>query len=86
MLALEMLEDDSNVVADENGDAPFVPFAPLASSTCISDAHIFTEEFIKEATLALEKLEDDSNVVADENSDAPFVPFAPLSSSTFAGP
>ena len=76
------VEDGTNVVADEKSETPFVPFAPLASSTCISDAHIGTEEFIKEATLALDILEDDSNVVVDENSDAPFVPSAPLASST----
>ena len=86
-MALEILEDDSNVVADENSDAPFVPSAQLASSTCISDAHITAEEFIKEVTLALEiadesKLENGTNVVADENSKAPFVLSAPLDSST----
>ena len=91
-LALEIpekgkLEDGSNVVADENNEAPFVPSAPLASSTCISDAHIATEEFIKAVTLALEipengKPEGGSNVVADENNEAPFVPCAPLASST----
>ena len=30
-----MIEDGTNVVADENSKAPFVPSAPLASSTCI---------------------------------------------------
>ena len=91
-LALEVpenskLEDGTNVIADENSVVPFVPSAPLASSTCISDAHIATEQFIKEVALALEvpensKLEDGSNVVADENSVVPFVPSAPLASST----
>ena len=91
-LALEIpekskVEDGTNVVADENSESPFVPSAPLASSTLISDAHIATEEFIKEVTLALEipeksKVEDGTNVVADENSESPFVPSAPLASSS----
>ena len=86
-LALEIpekskVEDGTNVVADENSETPFVPFAPLASPACISDAHIATEEFIQEATLALKMLEDGTSVVANENSETPFVPFAPLASST----
>ena len=81
------LKYGTNVVANENSEAPFVPSAPLASSTCISDAHVATEEFITEVTLALEvpensKQEDSTNVVANENSEAPFVPSAPLASST----
>ena len=80
-------EDGTNVVADEDGKALFVPSAPFDSSTSISDAHIAAEEFIKDVTLALEmpeqsKLEDGTNVVADENSKALFVPFAPLATST----
>ena len=91
-LALEVqenskLEDGTNVVADENSVVPFVPSAPLASSTCISDAHNATEQFIKEVALALEvpensKLEDGSNVVADENNEPPLVPSTPLARSS----
>ena len=91
-LALEIpekskVEDGTNVAADENSKAPFAPSAPLTSSACISDAHIGTEEFIKQVTLALEipeksKVEDGTNVAADENSKAPFAPSAPLASTT----
>ena len=83
------LEDGSNVVADDNSEAPFVPPAPLASSTCFSEAHIATEEFIQEVMLALElpekgKLGEINNVAADEKIESRSVPSELLDSSTVA--